>query len=1103
MSVRIVGIGASAGGLQALESFFSELPVDLGVAYVVVQHLSLDHASSMTTILQRATSLQVKSLNKLVIPEPNTVYVKMPEVDVEVDSFTLRTRLRATDPDTLYLPIDKLFFSLAKSRGEDAIAIILSGMGTDGSRGLKEIKSHGGLVLVQRPDSAQFDGMPRAALRQRLADVVLPPAELAARLAKILRNAAVIEKGNSSLEELSQTDLVRTLLDRIQHPARVDFNRYRPATIMRRIEKRMLIRQFTKLIDYVNFTSEDEEERQILRQSFLIGVTRFFRDREAFDVLGQEVIPTLFREVKDREVRIWVPACSTGEEAYSIAMMMQEYLDDHDLDRTFKIFGSDVDRKSIIAAAAGKYDEAIAADIPPGWLQRYFHREPPGYRVRADLKENILFAVQNLLDDPPFIRIDFLSCRNFLIYINGEAQQRILSNFHFSLNPSGYLLLGPSESLGVLQSAFTTIDRRWKLYQKRLGGRTSTGKLVSPVIDDIANRPGKKITIITPDIENGEPDGSPANPPLPYSAPLRSMDYYARYLSERYAPATLFVNKQYDILYLNGDFSGMLRLPRFNAMLSLHTMVSEEAESLLTAGVDRVLRTGNSGIFERINVGQTDDEPRYVRVRFSATEFVQLDEAVAVLEFFPAEDETKQPNQPSSEEVYSVDRRLKERIRKLEAELLSSEQRGQKLYNELEATNEELQSSNRELLASNEEMQSTNEELQSVNEELYTVNNEFQRKNEELNNINNDVNNLLKSTQISTIFVDSQLRIRRFTPGVGQQFDLHSSDLGRPITSFANPFEDLPIEKLCRNVLETNMRHDEEIEDNKGNYFLLRMLPYLTEQDEVEGIVITFVDINDLVRTRRRLTDMAHKYEAIFENTEETIAIMRENSRIEEINRSFAGRGTSDLIKGYFTDLIATDQDKVKFNESLRASFDNGEVSNLEISLITMGNSTMYTKLEVIPIVNSDDGDVRESSVEQAMVIIHDYTTIEKERKETSAVISQYAEALYQLQQDAGLLDLEERMVNVNHMRGHMYAPDHYKDKYLSDFVSPEGMEKYRTAVKKIKAGSPFERVDFTLEELTDDNQARSVIYRPVHLNGELSLISFETINHDGMRTDD
>ncbi|WP_116107870.1 chemotaxis protein CheB [Lewinella sp. IMCC34191] len=1097
MAVRIIGIGASAGGLQALESFFSELPTGLGVAFVVVQHLSMDHASSMTAILQRATRLNVESLDSLTVPEANTVYVKMPEVDVEVEQLTIRTTPRAAKADALYLPIDDFFFSLAKSREEEAIAIILSGMGTDGSRGLKEIKSRGGLVMVQHPDSAQFDGMPKAALRQGLADVVLPPAELATRLAMILRSNSTLNEVKERLEPITQSDLITNLLTRIQLSARIDFNRYRSATIMRRIEKRMLIRQFSDLEKYVHFAMDDEEELQILRQSFLIGVTRFFRDQDAFTLIREEVIPMLFSQVQDREVRIWVPACSTGEEAYSIAILMQDYLDSNNLDYTYKIFGSDVDRKSIITAATGVYDDSIAGDVPLPYLQRYFIAEPPGYRVRPELKENILFAVQNLLDDPPFIRIDFLSCRNFLIYINGEAQQRILSNFHFSLNPSACLMLGPSESLGGLQSAFTTIDRRWKLYRKRMGGKNSTGKFVTPAIENLSSRPGSGIAVITPDLTGADNGGSLDLENKKTTVPLATMDYYARYLSERYAPATLFVNKQYDILYLNGDFNGMLRLPRFNAMLSLHTMVSEEAESLLTSGVDRVLRTGNSGIFERINVADTGAEARFVRVRFSLTEFAQEEQPVAMLEFFPV-DEDHDAGRSDGEEVYSVDRRLKEKIRKLEAELMSSEQRGQKLYNELEATNEELQSSNRELLASNEEMQSTNEELQSVNEELYTVNNEFQRKNEELNNINNDVSNLLKSTQISTIFVDNQLRIRRFTPGVGQQFDLHNSDLGRPLTSFSSPFEDLDLESLSRNVLKTNIRHDQEIQDKKGNFFLLRMLPYLTEQDEVEGIVITFVDINDLVRTRRRLTDMANKYEAIFDNTEETIAIMRENSRIEEINRPLAGQQAKELIGKYFTDLIGTDQEKVRFNECLRASFDEHVVTNLDISLTSEVEGTVYTKLEVIPIADTIDVTDQRTEISQVMVIIHDFTTVEEERQESTAIIAQYAQALTVLQQDAGLLDMDERMINVNHMRGHIHERDHYVNKRISDFVSPGGLEKYRKAVKKIRGGSLVERIDFTLEELTDDNQARTVLYRPVYMDGKLAFISFETVNMNG-----
>jgi two-component system CheB/CheR fusion protein len=1091
MFVRIVGIGASAGGLQALETFFSEVPGGLGVAFVVVQHLSLDHASSMTEILQRVTPLRVESLNGPVVPRPNTVYVKMPEVDVTVEAQSLRTTPREVGPNSLYLPIDDFFLSLATSRKEQAVAIILSGMGTDGSRGLKEIKSQGGLVMVQSPDSAQFDGMPKAALRQNLADIVSPPGELANQLANIIQNTLKEEETN--LDKLDQNGALTTLFDRIKATARIDFNHYRPATIMRRIEKRMLIRQVISIDDYISEVLTDEKELQLLHKSFLIGVTRFFRDRDAFRILREEVLPQLFERNQEDELRIWVPACSTGEEAYSIAMEIREYLRKIGSSRRFKIFASDVDRAAIFTAADGLYDESIVADVSYDYLNTYFTREPIGYRVRPELKEHILFAVQNLLEDPPFIRIDLISCRNFLIYVTTDSQQKILSSFHFSLNPSGCLILGPSESLGGLTSAFTPLDRRWKVFRKRSGARADSGKPIAPSIKPFPTSPSD-ISIVS---TGGGPEQNVPKTERQIFTPSLAMDFYARYLSERHAPATLFVNQQYDILYLHGDLDGILRLPRYHAHLSLHTVVGEEAVSLLVSGVDRALTTGKSGVYERVNVGGNGQSSLWVRVRFSMHRFDELNEPVAELTFYPLDEGAV--SDTGEDEVYSVDVRLKDKVRELETELMRSEQRAQKLYNELEATNEELQSSNRELLASNEEMQSTNEELQSVNEELYTVNSEFQRKNEELNNINNDVSNLLKSTQISTVFVDEQLQIRRFTPGIGQQFDLHSSDIGRPITSFSNPFTEIDIAGLCTRVLKTSVRHDEEIQDRNGNFFLLRVLPYLTDQDEVRGVVITFVDINDLVRTRRRLTGMALKYAAIFNNTEEVIAIVKENSRVVEVNKSLAGRKKEDLQETYFTDLITEDADKVKFNDAVRRAFNEGTAVSESITLTTNKGNLIYTDMEIIPIGSEENE--HESVI--AMVIIHDITRIEEERQETLAIINKYRDVLQLLERDAGLIDLEERLIALNAMPSYEQEVWDAGASKLEDFLTEAGLARYRAALDRIKQGSSMEEVDFPLNELTRDDHPVKVLYRPIYgSSGNLAFINFERLTNNAPSDD-
>ena len=1097
MATRIVGIGASAGGLEALEDFLKDLPGEIDAALVIVQHLSPNHESSMEEILQRATDMPVHSLNEDVELVSGAVYVKSPNRDVRVDGSGLRIIDRPTDQGHLYLPIDEFFFSLAAARGSEAIAIILSGMGTDGSRGVKDIKEAGGIVMVQAAASARFDGMPQATIRQRVTDIIGTPAELAERLALILQSEGLFPEEAVDLATLTEGEVVTQLLEYIRKTQRIDFTEYRRATILRRVEKRMLINQISELTDYVGFVMDNEAELQILRHSFLIGVTRFFRDREAFDIFQSQILPQLFSaDEPHREVRLWVPSCSTGEEVYSYAILLAEYLRENRLTNRFKIFGSDVDRHSITLASAGEYDATIAADVPRELLRRYFTPHPTGYSVTTEIKERILFAVQNLLIDPPFIRIDFLACRNFLIYISTQAQRGVIANFHFALQPDGFLFLGPSENLGELTNYFKYVHRRWKFFQKRPAdkriinhrlGRLSPASKRTGIIDvgDVVLPPSTGKNSASPQRQTS--DGN------------QGMDYFSRYLADRYAPPTLFIDQNYTVIYLSGDFSDLLRLPRYNALMSLRTLVEEEVQDLLVSGVDRVLETGNSASLDRVNFKRRSGDPLPLRVRFSSVRIEAHEGPVAQLEFLPLPDQ--QRSEPDDEALeHFVEVRFREQIKQLEDQLHRSEQRAQKLYNELEATNEELQSSNRELLASNEEMQSTNEELQSVNEELYTVNAEFQRKNDELNNINNDVNNLLKSTQISTIFVDSDLSIRRFTPGVSQLFDLYNSDLGRPITAFATPFAGLNMAEICQEVLENNTRHDEEIHDRNGNHFLLRVLPYLTEEEMVEGVVITFVDIRDLIETRHQLTDLAHKYRAIFDYADEVIAIIRENSRILEINQSLVGVPEDSVIDTYLADYITSDEDKVRFSEALRSIFDAGSVQSLAITLGGENGETVYAQLEVIPIQQFDGES--EGSVEQAMVILHDITELTEQRRAADAIIAQYQMILANNSTGGGLIDMSGNLATLNDVGIFEDRTSEYLSKNLRAFLSPAAMNRYRLALQKIRSGAESATVFYPASELINDESDRTVCYRPVYDGDRLLFLSFELVDEGAEASD-
>lgn len=1099
-AVKIVGIGASAGGLKALEEFFSHLPSDLGLVYVIIQHLSPEHPSTLHEILARCTDMPVMQLQTGLVPDPDHVYIKPADQDLEVISGSLQLTERKVNSGQLYLPINSFFSSLATDQQESAIGIVLSGTGSDGSHGLREIKEQGGLVMVQSPASATFDGMPNAVIRLNICDLILPANELAQHLAHIARYDGRLQEVDPELNQLSNSEILREILARVEQVSRLDFTKYRESTIRRRLEKRMLIRQKNTIREYAELALSENEELARLQQSFLIGVTRFFRDEEVFELLRTEVLPRILDGLKPQEpIRIWVPACSTGEEAYSIGILVQELLKEREEERELKIFASDVDTQAIQIATRGQYDRAILADVPEPLLHTYFKPEKNYYRIIPSLREKILFAVQNLLVDPPFINMDLVSCRNFLIYVKNTSQTRVLNNFHFALKPGAFLLLGPSEHLGSLSRAFSTLNRRWNLFQKK--EQREDGLYRPPRRDSLSSLkyPAPKLV---------DPVRSPVEPPPSSTGSFISLsdrgmfDGFSQLLSERYAPPSIFVTPDYGILYLNGEFEGLLHLPKFMARLHLDKVLDAKLSILFRAGVDAVLKSGQSSVIEKVRVTADSESPRWAKVHFAPVELEHYQDTLVLIEVHFQDAEIEAPESDDVPDNYTPNETLRNQVHTLQRELKTARAKTQKLLNELEATNEELQTSNRELMASNEEMQSTNEELQSVNEELYTVNSELQLKNEELRNSESDISNLLKSTEIGTVFLNKELEIRRFTPAVRKQFDLHDSDIGRRITSFSNSFFDLDIEAICREVLDNLGRYEREIKDQDNNFYLLRVLPYRNDQDQVDGLVITFVAIDDLVIARKRLVAMAKMYEAIIENSRDTIAVVTENSRIEEINHSFGGKTPSALLDTYFTDLLSDDTQRAKFTKAIRRVFDQEESIRRSLQIAVDGAEgervgQRYVIIEFIPTVTFVDHS-EERLARRATLLIRDVTEEELEKQETKKLLAEYKDAIEKSERQGGLIDMNGNIVHLNRSREADMSVEDYLQQSIYDFLTSSGRQLYDAAIKRIKQGSFREIVAYQAKDLRYGAEPVAVEYQPIISNGEIIFINVHEVPKAG-----
>lgn len=858
----VVGIGASAGGLEALERFFANVPTKTGMAFVVIQHLSPDFRSLMDELLARRTKLPIALVEDGMAIEPDHVYLIPPKKEMIIAGGRLLLSERDRQQE-LTLPIDVFFRSLAQDCGARGVAIVLSGGGSDGSRGIRDVHEAGGLVLVQDNESAQFDGMPRTARDAGVATAVLTPEAMPGFL---LEHNDRDQVTDSSAAGPPAPYGMAAVYHMLQTEYGLDFKDYKPSTVTRRIERRLQMSHVEDIDAYVERLRSERSELDILYRDLLIGVTRFFRDEEAFILLEERVLPKLVAGPVDKPLRIWVAGCATGEEAYSIAILLHELGAGQPGGRPVKVFATDVHRGSLDHAARGLYDESAVADVSSERLARYFRRHGAGYQVVPDIRQMLVFAPHNVIKDPPFTRVDLISCRNMLIYLQPAAQQKVLSLFHFALNRGGMMLLGPSESPGMLLRDFETVEGHWRLYRKHSDVRIPVETRLQPT------------RALHPALAQTQPTARHSLTQL-----LETYDA----LLDKHMPPSLLVNDRGELVHAFAGASKFLRRQDGRQGLELVDMVDDELRMALVGGLKRASRDPQGVVFTGVRISAGDRQDVYrVSIRpASAGTSTSPPHLLVVLEQVDA------PARPTTTPAPEIDIGgvPHEQIAALEAELNYTRENLQAAVEELETSNQELQAANEELLASNEELQSTNEELQSVNEELYTVNAEYQRKIEELTELTNDMDNLLAATDVGTIFLDNRLRVRKFTPQIGETFDLLPQDVGRPIESFTHGMDHPELMADLRGVLESGKRIERELRAGSDRTLFLRILPYRA-QGSVAGVVLTLIDTSGLKATEDALFHERYLLDSLLGSVPDAIYFRDGRGRFIRANQAMAER---------------------------------------------------------------------------------------------------------------------------------------------------------------------------------------------------------------------
>lgn len=821
----VVGLGASAGGLEAAKTFFRAMPPDAGLAFVLVQHLDPTRVSLMAELITAETPMPVIQAHEPTRIQSNHVYIIPPNAYLSIDQGVL-TVTEPDEPRGRRRPIDIFFRSLARDLEEKAIAVVLSGAGSNGADGLKDIKAHGGLILVQEPDSAAHDGMPKAAIATGLADYILPVAKMPEALLEYLRHAYATQTPTVDKPALpgDQFDAILGLL-RARHDR--DFRYYKRGTLLRRIQRRMSLNHIQDSGEYLAYLRQRPLEVDALAQDLMISVTHFFRDPEAWAYLEKTVLPELLAQ-KAGVLRAWTPGCATGEEAYTLAMLLLERLPPYQKGPLIQVFASDMNAGALARARSGLYADGIAADLAPARLQRFFREEDGYYRVTKELRDVVTFALQNLISDPPFGRLDLISCRNVLIYLEPAVQEKVIGLFHFALNPGGYLFLGNAETIGSQKDLFEVVSNKWRIYRRV--GPARLEKLALP----LPTGGGAARPVIEPKLN-----------PFFLSPPSSRLAGVAQQLVlERYTRACVLINRNHEMLYLFGPTADYLAQPTGELKPDLLLWLREGLRGKVRAGLHQAIRGGDAVTIEDMHLRRDNQvhevrcviEPLTVPKEAAGLLLVAFDERPAV-EAAPA---------VSAEAVDdSIVTQLEYELKLTKDELHAAVEQLESANEEFKATTEEVMSINEELQSTNEELETSKEELQSLNEELITTNQQLESKNHELESANDDLRNLLASTQIATLFLDRHYRIRRFTPAMTQLMRLIAADIGRSIEDITSKINNADLLRDAARVLEQLTPVESEVRTDDGGWYLRRTLPYRTEDNRIDGVVITFMETTE------------------------------------------------------------------------------------------------------------------------------------------------------------------------------------------------------------------------------------------------------------------